>query len=160
MAIEIERKYLVLDSRWRSAVVSQSHIRQGYLAQNERVEVRVRIKSDGNATLTVKASGGGVERAEFECDTTLKDAEALLQHCGGQVIEKMRYTVLEQGRHWLVDEYRGRLAPLVLAEIELTRAEDAPDPLPDWIGAEVSDRAEYSNARLATCGLPQTGNAP
>lgn len=160
MAVEIERKYLVHNDGWRAAAMTQTHIRQGYLAQNERVEVRVRIKGEGGATLTVKTSGGGLERAEFEFDASLTDANSLLRQCGGQVIEKIRHTVLVDARYWLVDEYCGRLAPLVIAEIELERADDALAPLPDWIGAEVTGQPEYSNARLATHNLPPSGNAP
>lgn len=160
MAVETERKYLVTKTSWRKAATNQVRMRQGYLAQNERVEVRVRIESTGSATLTVKTSGGGLERAEFEFEASAEDADALLRQCGGHLIDKVRYTVPAYGRHWLVDEYAGALAGLVVAEIELANADDRPERLPDWLGAEITGDPKYSNARLAAHGLPSSGNHP
>ena len=53
--IEIERKFLVADTRWRDEADSGTLVLQGYIAISNGNSVRVRIKGDGSAWLTVKA---------------------------------------------------------------------------------------------------------
>ena len=43
MAIEIERKFQVINDRWRAAVRSSTLLRQGYLANTARASIRVRL---------------------------------------------------------------------------------------------------------------------
>ncbi len=47
-----------------------------------------------------------------------------------------------------VDEFAGENAPLVMAEVELTRIDDEV-ALPPWVGREVTDDPAYTNAALA-----------
>ena len=82
MAREIEYKFLVRDDRWQDQVIEKAHLRQGYLAENERVEVRVRVIAEGGAKLTIKTAGGGIERTEFEYDIPTGNAKDLLGRCG------------------------------------------------------------------------------
>ena len=146
MSVEIERKFLVRDDRWK--VLGQGVLlRQGYLSSHPDRIVRVRI--EGNAALlTIKGRSVGATRGEWEYPIPLADAEAFLDSlCERPIIEKYRSRIRFEGMVWEVDEFLGENAGLVVAEIELER-EDQPFVKPDWIGKEVTQDARYFNANL------------
>lgn len=146
MGVEIERKFLVIDGRWRALGVGVS-LRQGYLSSHPERVVRVRIEGD-LAMLTIKGRSVGASRGEWEYPIPLADAEQFLASlCEQPLIEKKRYRIQHEGMLWEVDEFFGANAGLVVAEIEL-EAEDQPFSRPDWLGAEVTDDARYFNANL------------
>lgn len=145
MAVEIERKFLVVGQGWRSA--QGLLLRQGYLNRDKARTVRVRV-AGAQGFLTIKGPTQGVERSEFEYAIPLEDANALLALCDGPLVEKTRHTQEVDGTVWEVDEFHGANAPLVLAEVELPHA-DAPFSRPPWLGREVSHDARYFNSCLA-----------
>ena len=151
MGIEIERKFLVAGDGWRAHVRGPgTPIRQGYLAAGGPGLPSVRIRLAGAAGfLTVKGPGGRV-RAEFEYPIPAEDAAAMLALSPLAELAKTRFELEHQGHLWTVDEFHApaALRGLVLAEIELASAEADP-PLPDWLGAEVTDDPRFSNAALA-----------
>lgn len=149
MPSEIERKFLVADPHWHEVVQPDSviEIEQGYLCADEARSVRVRVAA-GGAELTVKSAAEGLTRAEFEYAIPFADGLRLLKLCGDRRVQKRRYAVSFGGKQWSVDEFTGRNAGLVVAEIELDR-EDEEIQTPPWLGAEVSQRPEYANASLA-----------
>lgn len=65
MAKEIERKFLVINDDWRSAVVRQRWFQQGYLAVTEDCSVRVRMAGD-RSVLNIKNVTLDIERQEYE----------------------------------------------------------------------------------------------
>lgn len=145
MGIEIERKFLVTGDGWRGRGRS-SRLRQGYLQASKERSVRVRL--DGRAgTLTIKGPARGAVRAEFEYPIPARDAAALLALCPGPLIDKTRTRVRYAGRLWEIDEYAGENQGLIVAEVELPRA-DARVDLPPWVGREVTAEVRYLNASL------------
>ena len=52
MAIEIERKFRVVDSAWMSSVSRRRRIRQAYLTKNGRVAIRIRIDGEDPSAVT------------------------------------------------------------------------------------------------------------
>jgi adenylate cyclase len=148
MAIEIERKFLVTDDRWKEGVAKRRHLRQAYLSKNERVSVRIRIDGTHAATLTIKTVTPGIERQEFEYAVPVADAEELLAQCEGAVITKLRHLVPVGALTFEIDVFEGENAGLVIAEIELQRADQAFEQ-PAWLGAEVTHERRYYNADLA-----------
>ena len=149
MAKEIERKFLVLDERWRDSVYDTTDLRQGYILSMENRSLRVRILDRQKATLTVKFGNGTLSRDEFEYDIPHREAEEMLDCAIGIVLEKTRFIVPYQGYVWEVDVYEGAYRGLVIAEVELREEDEAP-PLPDWLGPEVTGDRRYSNQSLAT----------
>jgi adenylate cyclase len=147
MPLEIERKFLVRDDRWRAAADPGTAIVQGYLCAERARTVRVRTAA-GRAWLTIKGPATGAVRQEFEYELPAHDAPALLALCGPLLVEKIRYRVPHAGLVWEVDVFAGGNRPLVLAEIELPAA-DAAVALPDWAGREVTGDHRYHNASLA-----------
>lgn len=150
MSTEIERKFLVVSDAWRRKATSKSHIVQGYLARGRRSTIRVRIKDDKTATLTIKSRQRGISRSEFEYRIPLKDARSLLELCGSSRIEKERHTVPQGKLTWEVDVFVSPVE-LVMAEIELESA-DQEVKLPKWIGEDVTDNPDYRNSSLADSG--------
>jgi adenylate cyclase len=68
MSIEIERKFLVRGNDWQRLATHHTSIRQAYLAASGKSSIRVRIKGDGSATLTVKSRPVSLRRLELEYD--------------------------------------------------------------------------------------------
>lgn len=147
MAVEIERKFLVVGDDWRS-LASGTVYRQGYLASSDNLAVRVRLAGD-TGYLTIKGATSGISRPEYEYVIPASDATELLETlCDRPLIEKTRYRILLDGLLWEIDEFMGANQGLILAEVELA------DPnqqirLPTWIGTEVSNDPRYFNTYLA-----------
>jgi adenylate cyclase len=147
MGQEIERKFLVCSDDWRAEAQASRRYRQGYLANNERCSVRVRIDESG-AALNIKSSTLGVHRQEFDYPVPLEDAQRLLEAlCEGPLIEKTRHFVRHADHLWEIDVFEGDNAGLVVAEIELDSPNE-PFERPAWLGEEVSDDPRYYNVCL------------
>lgn len=164
MGLEIERKFLPAGAQWKQAVagVGGVRIRQGYLSSRKEAVVRVRTMDD-KAFLTIKGASSGIDaenghpgcpdvRAEYEYPIPVHEANAMLDTLAETPpLEKIRYRLPLHGVVWEIDEFMGRLAGLVLIEVELEQVEQAL-VLPAWVGQEVSGDARYSNAVLARKG--------
>lgn len=147
MGLEIERKFLVRDDRWRPLVVRTHAISQGYLSVGPQATVRVRER-DGRWFLTVKGAADGPARAEFEYPIPPQDGSGLLAMCGDRVVAKARHIVPLAGVVWEVDVFAGGNAGLVLAECELAAVDQVLE-LPPWLGAEVTADHRYANSELS-----------
>ena len=148
MAVEIERKFLVEGDGWRGGATGSAHLRQGYLSTSAKATVRIRIFDDARAVLTLKGPVDGISRAEFEYEVPLSDGLTLLEMSRPNVVEKRRHIVPHGDLTWEVDVFEGAHQGLVMAEVELTDADQAVD-LPDWAGIEVSHDDRYANASLS-----------
>jgi adenylate cyclase len=148
MGFEIERKFLVHDDSWRSSAVRHTKIRQAYLDSSTKISIRVRIKDDGNASLTLKSRGPKLRRREFEYAIPVSDAEELILLRRARVVEKVRYVVPCGNLNWEIDVFSGENLGLVTAEIELAD-ENLQIELPPWIGSEVTGQDRYYNGTLA-----------
>lgn len=147
MSFEIERKFLVRGDGWRAGVSGQTLIRQAYLATDGKASVRIRIRDNTTATLSVKSRPAQLRRLEVELPVSVLEAEAMMQLRNGAIIEKMRHLVPQDDLTWEVDVFRGENEGLLIAEIEL-RDEQQTIALPDWIGAEITGQAQYYNSAL------------
>ena len=122
-------------------------MRQGYLSSATACTVRVRI-AGSLAWLTVKGPTKANARAEFEYPIPVADADVMMASLVvGPLVEKVRYRVEHAAHVWEIDEFGGDNTGLVVAEIELARA-DADFARPDWLGAEVSADPRYFNSSL------------
>ena len=159
MAVEIERKWVA--ERPPDVVTPDldgTQLRQGYLAEDGDVTVRVRISADW-AKLTIKA-GSATARTEVEVDVDLAEAEQLWPFTEGRRIQKTRYRVPLGASHGNdlvaeVDLFEGNLAGLCLVEVEFPseQAAAAFEP-PAWFGRDVTTIKGWSNAELARNGRP------
>ncbi len=162
MAVEIERKFLLREAPTARLENREGlRLRQGYLAIDHAVEVRVRIGPE-SAVVTIK-TGHGLTRTEVEMPIDPSDAEELWKYTEGRRIEKTRYLIdlcddaSEPGGCVAeVDIYCGELMGLCVVEVEFN---DEPAALefapPAWFGRELSGDERWSNARLARHGAPK-----
>lgn len=154
MAVEIERRFLVDRPPPEIELTPGERMRQGYLAIDGAVTVRVRITAAA-AVLTVKA-GDGMARTEVEVPLELTEAEQLWEHTGAVRIDKTRRAVpVPGGLVADLDEYHGPLDGLWTVEVEFADTSAAASFVPPtWFGTEVTGRRAWSNAALARDGRP------
>lgn len=146
MAVEIEKKFLLLNDDWKQDTTSEIYF-QGYLYSGMGKTVRVRIAGE-NSYLTIKGKHSGISRMEFEYPIPIEDARILLEKlCEKPIIHKKRHLKKHGGFLWEIDEFYGENEGLVMAEIEL-ESEDQDFPKPDWLGKEVTHDGRFYNASL------------
>ena len=150
MAMEIERKFLVVGDDFRRQAYASDRIKQGYICSGHGRTVRVRLHG-GRGYLTIKGPSidGGLSRYEFEKEITCEEAEQLFRLCEPGIIDKTRYLVKSpDGNHTFeVDEFYGDNEGLIMAEVELGAADEAFEK-PDFIGQEVTGDRRYYNSHL------------
>lgn len=146
MGKEIEKKFLLKNDNWKSAVVSTHEIKQGYLNSTPERVVRLRIK-DQIGVLTIKGKMVGLTRPEFEYEIPYTEALEILKLCESGIISKTRYIVVHNQKNWEIDIFHDENEGLKVAEIELESESETFD-LPDWTGEEVSSDARYLNSNL------------
>lgn len=152
--VEIERKFLVsnleecLQHHTKSITIVQ-----GYLSFDPVRTVRIR-KTDTKAFLTIKGKSNETGDTRFEWEKEIKENEAiqLFDLCLGETIRKTRYVIPYLSHMFEVDVFSGKLQGLVIAEVELSTADEQLD-LPSWIGKEVTGDSRYYNSDLAKRGL-------
>ena len=119
MAKEIERKFLVADGSWRDLVEAEIRIRQFYLAAGPARTVRIRISDGSSAVLTLKFSGKGRGRDEFEYPGLPGGGRG---DAGFRARPRDREDTLPcsspGGYLYEVDVFGGDLAGLVIVELE------------------------------------------
>ncbi len=146
MAIEIEKKFLVINDEYKN-LSNKVLFRQGYLSVDAERTVRVR-SYNGKGFLTIKGKTKSFSREEYEYDIPIQDAERMLDKlCLKPIIEKLRYFLIYEGHEWVVDEFLGVNQGLVIAEIELD-SEQQTFKKPEWVGDEVTSDIRYSNSNL------------
>jgi len=146
MGEEIERKFLISGEVWREKAEGTRY-RQGFLSTEPERIVRVRVAGP-RGSITVKGKNVGARRAEFEYEIPVADAERMLDTlCKRPLIEKVRYTLAIGPHTWEIDVFEGDNAGLVVAEIELSREDEAFER-PDWVGNEVTEDPRYFNSNL------------
>jgi len=147
--LEIERKFLVRSTDFKTQAFESSRIKQGYLNSDAERTTRIRIRGkEAYITVKGKSSENGMSRFEWEKEISQTEAEALLKLCEPGIIDKARFLVDVEGHIYEVDEFYGENKGLLLAEIEL-ESEDENFSKPDWLGEEVTGDQKYYNSLLS-----------
>jgi adenylate cyclase len=148
MAQEIERKFLVTSTAFKTEASKQIRIKQGYLSSVPERTVRVRIKGkSGYITIKGIASASGATRYEWEKEIPVEEVDELLKICEPGIIEKTRYEIKSGNFIFEVDEFNGENQGLIVAEIELSKEDDLFEK-PEWLGTEVTGNLKYYNSML------------
>jgi len=148
MAVEIERKFLLINDQWKNEISHSECYKQGYMTlDGEKNSVRVRTTND-KAWVNFKSATLGMRRLEFEYPVPIIDAQEMLENlCYKPVLVKERHFVVYDSHTWEIDVFAGENAGLVVAEIELS-SESEEFERPDWLGEEVTDDKRYYNVCL------------
>jgi CYTH domain-containing protein len=144
--MERERKFLVDDLAFLHDHQPR-RIAQGYLAADDRVELRIRLAAS-DAFLTVKSGEAFITREEYEMVLPSKDLAAALISLTSKRIVKDRYSVVVSEHLWDIDVFLGDNEGLAIAELEVADRFD-PVNLPPWCGTEVTGVQRYYNRSLA-----------
>ncbi len=144
--IEIERKFLIKEPNVLLAkLINGNQIRQGYLFTESAKSCRVRVKG-ARGFLTLKFGTDLLSRTEFEYEIPFEEACELLTCCD-KVLQKTRYEIPVGNHIWEIDVFSGALDGLIVAEIELSDADETIQ-LPSWVGEEVTHDPNYLNVNL------------
>ncbi|MDR1861350.1 MAG: CYTH domain-containing protein [Bacteroidales bacterium] len=147
MALEIERKFLVVEEKLPPLEAGLRMV-QAYLTDaHNSVTLRIRQAGD-KAWLTVKGRNDSIARPEFEYQIPPSDVPGLMALAVTPPVIKTRKTICCDGKKWEIDFFEGANAGLVLAEIELADVAETVS-IPEWVGREVSGIARYYNSCLA-----------
>ena len=147
MAMEIERKFLVINNDWKKGNPDGSLYCQGYFSADASSCVRIRL-GDDRGWITIKKHKGDLTRLEYEYEIPLNDAAEMLDElCHKPLIEKTRYKILYDTRIWEIDVFSGENQGLVVAEIELRNIGDVFSK-PSWLGEEITHDPRYLNVNL------------
>lgn len=148
--LEIERKFLVKSSTFKTEAFKNTKIVQGFLSTNKKRTVRVRLKGEqGFLTIKGASSKNGLSRFEWEKEISKTEAEDLLKLCKKGIIDKIRYEIKVENHIFEVDEFFGENEGLIVAEVEL-QAEEEAFTKPDWLGEEVTGNIKYYNSQLSS----------
>lgn len=147
MELEIERKFLIV--KRPSYPPDEIHtIRQGYVARDNGNTVRIREKN-GAFILNIKTprmEHGG--RHELEYEIPADEGQHLFDNIAHDPIIKTREIYHIDGLVWELDIFEGENAGLMVAEVELSSA-DQEIIKPDWIGPDVTQYGNFYNATIA-----------
>lgn len=155
-SLEIERRFLLEESKIPEDAFKSpsSEIRQGYLILSEKSE-ELRVRQKGSAFFLTVKKGAGLQRSELEVEITAEQFEVLWAETSSARIEKTRYKIPYQNLTLELDRYHGALEGLFSIESEFESVEQARAfDVPEWFGAEVTEREDLRNAALALQGLP------
>jgi CYTH domain-containing protein/CHAD domain-containing protein len=148
---EIERKYLLRSLPDLVVGSAAQLIEQGYLPGSQVRERLRRIRMTGTERYyrTIKV-GDGIDRAEFEEETTREMFASMWPLTDGKRVRKRRYRVVFGELTWEIDEFLDH--PLILAEVEIPHPSIDPEP-PEWLRPyvvrQVSGEPEFLNVNLA-----------
>ncbi len=145
--MEIERKFLIQSLPHNLDSFPFHQIEQGYLCTEPVVRVR---RQDEEYYLTYKSKGLMV-REEYNLPLTREAYCHLRSKADGILISKKRYLIPLPPAYTIeLDIFEGKLAPLVLAEVEFATEEEANNFLPpEWFGEDVTYSDKYHNSTLS-----------
>ncbi len=145
--MEIERKFLIKHLPDNLSSYPFHQIEQGYLCTAPVVRIR---RQDEEYYLTYKSKGLMV-REEYNLPLTKESYAHLLPKIDGILISKKRYLIpIESGLTIELDIFEGKLAPLILAEVEFDTEEQAKAfTPPEWFREDVTYSMDYHNSVLS-----------
>ncbi len=155
MALEIERRFLIKNEKWKEFVTKKIFIEQGYLSKNLDDWI-IRIRSSGlDYKITLKKHIESFTNFEFEYSIPHQDGETIMSNLSNTV-KKERFFLEVEKKSWIIDCFKENNYPLEIAEIELHREEEDLN-LPSFISKEITGLTHYSNFNLANKPFSQWG---
>lgn len=157
-ALEIEQKFLLTGIPPSVEYIAKERliIEQGYLPNKDRLRKTINLHGKTTLIHCIKSGKGLVK---FETEKVLSPTEWANSWplTEGARIYKTRYEIDDPNTKlvWEIDDFRGDLKGLVLAEVELPSPATQviiPSWLANYISHNVTDSSDYSNFKLATKG--------
>ena len=147
MALEIERRFLIQNDNWKKFITKKIFIEQGYLSKSLDDWI-IRIRFTGkDYKIALKKHIESFTNFEFEYSIPSKDGEIIMSNLSN-TIKKERFYLEVEKKSWIIDCFKEKNFPLEIAEIELSKEEDAFN-VPSFISREITGLRHYSNFSLA-----------
>lgn len=148
MAVEIERKFLVLAEHLPSLSEGQ-YIIQGYLSEKPSIRYRV---IDESIIITVKETHEDGSRFEYETlnpKSSPEERSTFKRLSLVPPIEKIRYKIPFEELTWEVDVYQGENKGLITVDVEFPEIGYRLN-FPKWVDTqrEITGDSNYSNINL------------
>ena len=109
--------------------------------------IRVRVVDDVRAFLTIKGKQVGIGHPGYGYQIPSTTPGRCSPITDGFPITKTRYDLGAPWAGWIVDEFAGANAGLVVAELKVP-AEDTPWEVQLWAGEDVTSDFRYTNSEL------------
>ena len=146
MALEIERRFLIKNDKWKEFITKKILIEQGYLSKSLDGWI-IRIRFNGkDFKIALKKHIESFTNFEFEYSIPQKDGETIMSNLSN-TIKKERFFVEFEKKSWIIDCFKENNYPLEIAEIELSKEEEDLK-LPSFISEEITGLVHYSNFSL------------
>ena len=146
MTLEIERRFLVKNNNWKKFITKKIFIEQGYLSKSLDDWI-IRIRFIGkDYKIALKKHIESFTNFEFEYSIPSKDGEIIMSNLSN-TIKKERFYLEVEKKSWIIDCFKEKNFPLEIAEIELSKEEDAFN-VPSFISREITGLRHYSNFSL------------
>ena len=147
MSLEIERRFLIKNDKWKDFITSKIFIEQGYLSKSLDDWI-IRIRFNGNDfKITLKKHIKSFTNFEFEYSIPHRDGEKIMSNITN-IIKKERFFLEVEKKSWIIDCFKENNYPLEIAEIELANEKENLN-LPTFISREITGLRHYSNFSLA-----------
>ena len=147
MALEIERRFLIKNDKWKKFIKKKIFIEQGYLSKNLDDWI-IRIRYTGkDYQIALKKHIESFTNFEFEYSIPLKDGKTIMSNLSN-TIKKERYFLEVKKKSWIIDCFKDDNYPLEIAEVELSNKKEELN-LPSFISKEITGLTHYSNFSLS-----------
>ena len=147
MALEIERRFLIKNDKWKEYITDIIEIEQGYLSYDLEDWI-IRIRFNGkNFKITLKKHIKNFTNYEYEYSIPTSDGEKIMATLRN-TIKKERFYLEVNKRNWVIDCFKEENFPLEIAEIELNKEKEELF-LPSFLSREITGLQIFSNFSLS-----------
>ena len=156
MALEIERRFLIKNDKWKEFIIKKTLVEQGYLTNNlEDWIIRIRFNGE-NFKIAIKKHIKNFTNFEFEYVIPNSDGEKIMSKLTN-IIKKERFFLEVENKCWTIDCFKEKNFPLKIAEIELSKEEEEFN-IPSFISKEITGLNNFSNFSLTHYPFSLWGN--
>ena len=146
MALEIERRFLIKNNKWKEFITHKTYIEQGYLSYDLDDWI-IRIRFNGkNFKIALKKHIQNFTNYEYEFLIPTSEGEKIMATLTN-TIKKERFFVDIDQKHWIIDCFKDKNFPLEIAEIELNE-ENEEIILPPFLSKEITGLKIFTNLSL------------
>ena len=146
MALEIERRFLIKNNKWKEFITHKTVIEQGYLSSNlDDWIIRIRFNGE-NFKIALKKHIKNFTNYEFEYLIPTSEGEKIIATLPN-TIKKERFFLELNQKNWIIDCFKGKNYPLEIAEIELNDEKEEVI-LPPFLSREITGLKVFSNLSL------------
>ncbi len=146
MALEIERRFLLKNDKWKEFIYKKTSIEQGYLSNNLDDWI-IRIRFNGQKyKLALKKHIKNFTSYEFEYSIPDSDGKKIMSNLKN-ILKKERFFLKVEKKYWIIDCFKEKNFPLEIAEIEVSKEEEEFN-FPDFLSTEITGLKNFSNFNL------------